>query len=193
MLHHIQNKIYHVEILPPKQESEKLDADLELFADKYNRVMESGYCACITDNAMGHLAFQGTEVIEELGLDVNPQQVMIHLNTFHTKEDLHNILDICKARGIIYLLVISGDGSDRLPKLQPADIGAVGVESVTSVELLKYIGQEYPDTFVLGVAFNPYEPAEHEFAKMQRKLDAGATFIITQPVIEQNAIGRAHV
>ena len=79
MLHHIQNKIYHVEILPPKQESEKLDADLELFADKYNRVMESGYCACITDNAMGHLAFQGTEVIEELGLDVNPQQVMIHL------------------------------------------------------------------------------------------------------------------
>lgn len=188
MLHHIQNKIYHVEILPPKQESEKLDADLELFADKYNRVMESGYCACITDNAMGHLAFQGTEVIEELGLDVNPQQVMIHLNTFHTKEDLHNILDICKARGIIYLLVISGDGSDRLPKLQPADIGAVGVESVTSVELLKYIGQEYPDTFVLGVAFNPYEPAEHEFAKMQRKLDAGATFIITQPVIEQNAI-----
>lgn len=188
MLHHIQNKIYHVEILPPKQNSEKLDADLEMFAEKYNRVMESGYCACITDNAMGNLAFQGTEMIEELGLDVIPSQVMIHLNTFHTKEDLHNILDICKARGIKYLLVISGDGSDRLPKLQPSDIDAVGVESVTSVELLRYIGKMYPGDFVLGVAFNPYEPPEHEFEKMKRKMDAGATFIITQPLIEKNAI-----
>lgn len=189
MLHHIKNKIYHVEILPPKQESEKLETDLQLFAEKYNRVMESGYCACITDNAMGHLSFQGTEMIEELGLAVHPEQVMIHLNTFHTKEDLHNILDTCKSVGIKYLLVISGDGSDRLPKLQPSDIGVSGiVESVTSVELLKYIKVEYPDTFVLGVAFNPYEPPEHEFAKLQRKLNAGATFIITQPIIEKNAI-----
>ena len=61
---HITNKMYHVEILPPKQDYEKLEADLELFAEKYNRVMESGYCACITDNAMGHLVIQGTEMIE---------------------------------------------------------------------------------------------------------------------------------
>jgi len=188
MLHHIQNKIYHVEILPPKQDSEKLEKDLETFADKYSRVMESGYCACITDNAMGHLAFQGTEMIEELELPVFPEQVMIHLNTFHTKEDLDNILNTCIAKGIKYLLVISGDGSERLPKLQPSDIGAEGVESVTSVELLKYINREYPGKFNLGVAFNPYEPEEHEFEKMERKMAAGAEFIITQPLIEKNAI-----
>ena len=188
MFNHIQNKVYHVEILPPKQESEKLDADLQLFADKYNRVMESGYCACITDNAMGHLSFQGSEVIEELGLDIYPEQIMIHLNTFHTKDDLHAILDYCQTKKIIYLLIVTGDGSDRLPKLQPADIGAVGVESVTSVELLNYIRKEYPGVFVLGVAFNPYEPKDHEFAKMQRKIAAGASFIITQPVIEKNAV-----
>ncbi len=189
MLHHIKNKVYHIEILPPKQDSQKLEADLELFAQKYNRVMESGYCACITDNAMGHLSFQGTEMIEELGLEVRPEQVMIHLNTFHTLEDLHNILDTCKSKGIKYLLVVSGDGSERLPKLQPSDVGAEGkVESVTSVELLKYIESKYPGTFTMGVAFNPYEPPEHEFEKLKRKLDAGASFIITQPIIEKNKI-----
>ncbi len=188
MFHHVQNKVYHIEILPPKQNTEKLEADLELFASKYNRVMESGYCACITDNAMGNLSFQGTEMIEELELDINPDQLIIHLNTFHTLADLHQILDYCQTRGIKYLLVVTGDGSERLPKLQPADIDAGSVESVTSVELLRYIRKVYGDTFVLGVAFNPYEPPEHEFAKMARKLDAGATYVITQPVIKKNEI-----
>ncbi len=188
MLHHIQNRIYHVEILPPKQDSEKLLEDLDLFAFKYNRVMESGYCACITDNAMGLLAFQGTEVIEELKLPVYPEQVMIHLNTFHTKKNLDEILHSCISLGIRYLLVVSGDGSERLPKLKPADIGAEGAETVTSVELLQYIRREYPGKFTLGVAFNPYEPEEHEFAKLERKLAAGASFVITQPLIEKNPV-----
>lgn len=188
MIHHIQNKIYHVEVLPPKQDSEKLEKDLEIFSNKYLRVIGSGYCACITDNAMGLLSFQGTETIEELDLPVIPEQVMIHLTTFHTKDDLDNILGICKSKGIMYLLIITGDGSERLPKLQPSDIGITDVESVTSVELLKYINREYPDTFVLGVAFNPYEPEEHELEKMERKIKAGATFIITQPLIERNEV-----
>jgi methylenetetrahydrofolate reductase (NADPH) len=188
LLQYIQNKRYLIEILPPKQDSEKLDADLALFCEKYNRVMASGYCACITDNAMGLLAFQGTEVIEELELPVCPQQVMIHLNTFHTRQDLHKILDFCQTSGISYLLIVTGDGSERLPKLNPSDIDATGVESVSSVELLQYIGKNYPGVFTMGVAFNPYEPPEHEFAKMKRKIAAGASFVITQPIIEKNAI-----
>jgi len=113
---------------------------------------------------------------------------MIHLNTFHRKDDLDNILESCKSKGIKYLLIITGDGSDRLPKLRPSDVDATDVESVTSVELLKYINREYPDSFVLGVAFNPYEPEEHEFEKMERKIRAGATFIVTQPLIEKNEV-----
>jgi methylenetetrahydrofolate reductase (NADPH) len=183
MRHHIENRIYHVEILPPKQETEKLDADLETFATRFNRVMESGWCACITDNAMGNLSFQGTEMIKELGLEAREDLVMIHLNTFHTKEALDEILATCVEKGIRNLLVISGDGSDRLPRLAPADVGAEGVESVTSVELLRYIVRTHPGFFHLGVAFNPYEPEEHEFEKMERKMAAGASFVITQPVI----------
>lgn len=184
----IDKKVYLLEILPPKQNSEKLETDLERFAEKYSKVVDGGYCACITDNAMGHLAFQGTELIEELELPVETDQVMIHLNTFHTREDLDGILNACKSKGIRYLLVVSGDGSERLPKLEPADVGAEGVESVTSVELLRYIRTNYPGDFTLGVAFNPYEPEEHELEKLKRKKEAGAEYIVTQPIIEKHPL-----
>jgi len=184
---HINNHVYHVEILPPKQNSEKLEADLRTFADKFNRVMESGFCACITDNAMGLLSFQGHETIEHLGLRVLPEQVILHLNTFHSKRDLDSLLTQCGNMGFKYILVISGDGSTRLPRLSPDDLEVSGTAAVTSVELLAYMRRHYPD-FVLGVAFNPYEPAEEEFAKLDRKIAAGASFIITQPIIERNAV-----
>ncbi|MDR0396709.1 MAG: methylenetetrahydrofolate reductase [Oscillospiraceae bacterium] len=187
MREHIQNRRYHVEIIPPKQDSEKLDADLAQFADRYRRVMGSGYCACITDNAMGLLAFQGLETIEYLGLPLPADQVMIHLNTFHTKPGLDEILGCGLRMGLKYLLVVSGDGSDRLPRLQPSDVGARGVSSVTSVELIAYIRARYP-SYALGAAFNPYEPPDHEFDKMERKLAAGASFIVTQPIIERHPV-----
>jgi methylenetetrahydrofolate reductase (NADPH) len=187
MRNHIIEKRYHVEIVPPKQDSEKLEEDLQSFAEKFTRVMRSGYCACLTDNAMGLLAFQGHEVIAELGLPVLPEQVMLHLNTFHSKENLDELLTTSREMGFKYLLVVSGDGSTRLPKLSPADVGATNTASVTSVELIAYIRKNYPE-FECGVAFNPYEPPEHEFEKLRRKFAAGATFIITQPIIDKNEV-----
>lgn len=180
------NRGYHVEIIPPKQDSEKLEDDLELFASKIMRVMNSGFTASITDNAMGLLAFQGHECIEELGLDINPDQILIHLNTFHTKKNLDEILNGCLKLGITSVLAVSGDGSARLPKLSPSDVEASGTMAVTSVELIGYIRKHYPE-FRVGAAFNPYEPEEHEFEKLDRKLAAGASFVITQPIIEKNA------
>ncbi len=188
MLHHIHNKTYLVEVLPPKQDSENLEADLEKFTHRYVKVINGGYCVCITDNTMGHLSFQGTEIIEEFELPVLPEQVMIHLNTFHRKDDLDNILNTCKYKGIKYLLVVTGDGSMRLPKLRPVDLDFADADSITSVELLKYINSEYAGIFVTGVAFNPYEPEEHEFEKMDRKIKAGAKFIITQPLLGRNKV-----
>ncbi len=183
MIHHINNKIYLIEILPPKQDSEKLELDLEKFCNRYKKLIDSGYCISVTDNAMRNLSFQGTEIIEEFQLPVIPEQVVLHLSTFHRKDDLDNILSISLKKGIKYILVISGDGSARLPKLRPVDLGFADIDSVTSVELISYIGREYPGSFRPGVAFNPYEPEEHEFEKLERKIKAGATFIITQPVL----------
>ncbi len=179
---------YHVEVLPPRQDVENLEERFEKFSIKYKRVIDAGYTVCITDNAMGNLSFQGTEIIEEYSLPVLPGKVSIHLNTFHTKKELDIILSTCISLGINDLLVISGDGSIRLPKLTPGDLGITGVNAVTSVELIGYINSEYPGVFHIGAAFNPYEPEEEEFEKLDRKIKAGAAYIITQPVIEKNAV-----
>lgn len=188
MIHNIHNKIYLVEVLPPKQDSENMELDLNKFCTRYRKIVDNKFCVCITDNTMGNLSFQGTEIIEEFQLPVLPEQVMIHLNTFHRKDDLDNILNTCLNKGIKYILVITGDGSIRLPKLRPADVGFTNVDSVTSVELLNYISREYPGVFSLGVAFNPYEPEEYEFEKMKKKIKAGAAFIITQPLLGRNKV-----
>ena len=180
--------MFHVEVLPPRQDAEDLEIRLDRFAERYTRVLDAGYCACITDNAMGNMSFQGTEIIEEYDLPVNSENVMIHLNTFHSKNDLDNILNTCVVQGIEYLLVISGDGNIRFPKLSPADLGIKKISSVTAVELLQYINREYSGSFILGVAFNPYEPEEEEMEKMIRKIESGAEFVITQPIIEKNPV-----
>ena len=81
MQHHIDNRMFHVEILSPKQKSQKLEADLERFADKYRKVIAAGHVVCIPDNAMGLLAFQGVELIQELGLPSPGDQVSIAIQT----------------------------------------------------------------------------------------------------------------
>lgn len=180
--HDIREKVYHAEILTPKQNTEDLEGDLEKFSQKFNQVREAGLVACITDNPMGHLSFQATDIIPELGLKVIPQQLSIHVNTFHTKADLHGILDGAAGMGVKDVLVVTGDGNERLPKLKPEAIGLT-CNSVTAVELLGYIHKTYPGVFTLGVAFNPYEPQDHEIEKLRRKIEAGAQFICTQPVL----------
>ncbi len=179
---HIEARQFHIEILTPKQNTENLEASLEKFAEKYTRIIDAGHIATIPDNPMGTVCFSALETIAELELPVAPTQTIIHVNTFHTKESLDSVLEQCAGKGVKFLLVISGDGSDRLPKLKPSDVGS-DVECVTSVELLQYINRSYPDTFRCGVAFNPYEPREHECQKLDRKIEAGASFMATQPVL----------
>jgi methylenetetrahydrofolate reductase (NADPH) len=182
MVVHIEKGIFHVELQTPKRGSEDIDKDLRTFEDKYRKVVDAGWIVCVTDNPMGLLSYGAMETIELLGLPVHPEQLMVHLNTFHPKKELHEILDAFKAAGGRYLLVVSGDGSQKLHRLEPAEIGLEAM-TVTSVELLRYIDREYPGQFTCGVAFNPYEPQDAEIAKMRRKVDAGASFIITQPII----------
>lgn len=175
----------HVELLTPKQSTEDLDGELAKFAEKYTSVVDAGCAASVPDNPMGRIGFQVTEILTELNLPVAPDQLLVHINTFHTRKAMDDILNTALDLGVNKLLVVSGDGNERMARLSPESIGAKG-NTVTSVELLEHIGREYGDRFTCGVAFNPYEPQDHELEKMKRKLDAGAQFVITQPVIGKN-------
>jgi len=171
-----------IEILTPRQSAEDLDGELTKFAERYHKILENDYVVSVPDNPMGVLHFQLTEVVKELNLPFPEGQVLVHINTFHTREHLDELLRMAAEMGARHLLLISGDGSERLPKLEPESIGMKG-NSVTSVELLRYVHREYPGKFTCGVAFNPYEPQDHEMEKLRRKIDAGASYIITQPII----------
>ena len=171
-----------IEVLTPRQDAADLDAELEGFGERYRAVVNEGYAVGVPDNPLGLLHFQAVEMISELDLPVKVDQLLIHLNTCHTRQHLDEILTKILEIGGRYVLAVTGDGSERLPKLTPDSIGFNG-NSVTSVELLQYIHREYPGKFVTGAAFNPYEPQDHEIDKMQRKIGAGASFIVTQPII----------
>jgi methylenetetrahydrofolate reductase (NADPH) len=133
-----------------------------------------------------HLHFTALEVMESLDLSIAPDRILVHLNTFHRKEDLDDLLRTAAGRGVRYLLVVSGDGGPRLPKLEPEDL-EVSSKAVTSVELPGYIRSRFPGAFMCGVAFNQYEPPAHEIEKLERKIAAGAEFVVTQPVIGVDA------
>ena len=175
-------RVFHVELQTPKRSSEDVEKDLAVFEDKYRKVVEAGWIVCVTDNPMGLLSYGAMETVELLGLPVPPGQLMVHLNTFPPRAELDAVLEAFGAAGGRHLLVVSGDGSQRLHRLEPAEVG-IDCATVTSVELLRYIDREFPGRFTCGVAFNPYEPQDAELAKMRRKAEAGAAFVITQPII----------
>jgi len=179
---YFDNRPYLIELLTPKQNARDFDAALERFDLRYHKILEHDGVASIPDNPMGNLHFTAVEVLQYLELPIRAEQLLIHLNSFHRKVDLDEMLEAAAEMGVRYLLCVSGDGSPRLPKLDPADLDS-GSESVTSVELLSYIRSRFGGRFTLGVAYNHYEPAEHEAAKLARKIEAGAEFVVTQPVL----------
>lgn len=171
-----------IELLTPKQNSPDFENDLKTFLIKFNKIRQYNAVVSIPDNPLGNLHFAAPEVLSYLGVAIEPERCLIHLNTFHRKNDLDDFLRQAKELRVKYLLCVSGDGSQRVARLNPVELGT-SAETVTSVELLDYINKSYPGVFECGVAFNQYEPAEHESHKMKRKLAAGAKFVITQPVI----------
>ncbi|HVO38946.1 MAG TPA: methylenetetrahydrofolate reductase [Spirochaetia bacterium] len=173
---------YIIELLTPKQSDQSIEEKLQEFARRYARILQEDATVSICDNPLGNIHFTAMEVVSFLDLSFVPERTLLHLNSFHRKVDFDDFLRDARDRGLKYILVVSGDGSPRLPRLEPAQLGVPG-KTVTSVEMLRYIEREHPGHFTCGVAFNQYEPLPDEREKLRRKIEAGARFVITQPVI----------
>jgi methylenetetrahydrofolate reductase (NADPH) len=177
---------YIIELLTPKQSDENFEQKLEVFAARYSKILNHGAVVSICDNPLGNIHFTAMEVVGFLGLPLDPECTLLHLNSFHRKTDFDLFLRNARERGLTYLLVVSGDGGPRLTRLEPSELGS-DAKTVTSVELLRYIQREHGSFFTCGVAFNQYEPIEAENEKLLKKLNAGARFVITQPVLGSDA------
>ncbi len=174
---------YIVELLSPKRSAgDQIDRLLDRFAQRYRRIIEAGCGLSIPDNPMGQPRLSALECFEFRGLSVDSEKVVMNLNTFHTKSELDGLLQKAAAANVKYILVVRGDGGPLLPKLDSKSIG--GKSSVaTSIDLIRYINTEYPGQFKTGAAFNPYKPISVESNRMKQKIDAGAAYAVTQPII----------
>ena len=178
------NYHYIVELLSPKRaiEGQALDHHLDRFADRYQRIIDAGFGLSIPDNPMGQPRMGALESIGLKKLALDPDKVVMNLNTFHSKNELDEILKTAASAGLKYILVIRGDGGPLLSKLDPKSIG--GTRSVaTSIDLLRYINMKFPGRFITGAAYNPYKPVAFEIKHMGKKIEAGAKFAVTQPII----------
>lgn len=174
---------YIIELLTPKRAqdgySERL---LARFGERFNRVMQAGCGLSIPDNPMGNPRLGALEAIELLDLTYDPSLVMLNLNTFHTRDELDDILTGALRAGINHLLVVRGDGGPALPRLDPAAIGG-SFNVASSADLIGFIDRSYPGEFAIGAAFNHYNRLDVELARLEKKRAAGARYVVTQPII----------
>lgn len=177
------NYPYIVELLTPKRSpDDQIENLLDRFAERYQRILDAGCGVSIPDNPMGQPRLGALESIDRRGLLVDPEKVVMNLNTFHTKNELGGLLKKGVKANLKYILVVRGDGGPLLPKIDSKSIG--GKQSVaTSIDLIRYINTQYPDQFITGAAFNPYKPMSFELNRTKQKIDAGAKYLVTQPII----------
>ena len=178
------NYPYIVELLSPKRsiEDQAVEQHLDRFADRYLRIIDADFGLSIPDNPMGQPRMSALESIGLKNLPLDPDKVIMNLNTFHTKDEIDAILKAAVMAKLKYILVIRGDGGPLLSRIEPKSIG--GMRSVaTSIDLIRYINVEFPGEFITGAAYNPYKPLSFELKHMENKIEVGAKFAITQPII----------
>ena len=177
------NYPYLVELLTPKRSNDdQMENFLDRFAERYRRIMDSGFGVSIPDNPMGQPRLGALESFDLRDISIEPEKVVMNLNTFHTKKELDGLLQKAAMANLKYILAVRGDGGPALPTLDAKSIG--GQHSVaTSIDLIRYINIEYSNKFVTGAAFNPYKPMPFELNRMKQKIEAGARYAVTQPII----------
>jgi 5,10-methylenetetrahydrofolate reductase len=153
----------------------------------------------LTDNALGKVKMSsiafGTIIKLRLGLPVVVNFSCRDRNRFALKSDLLG----AAALGLDAIVALTGD------KIPPDDrSGARAVHDLDAFALLRMVGdlnrgdtgegksllKNLPDLFVGAVANPNRKNIEREFDMLKRKAEAGARFVITQPVFEAETARR---
>ena len=183
-----------VEVTPPK------DTNYHALVEKLRPLVDAGISAVdVTDNPMASMHMSAIAfahlVKEELGIATILHLTCRDLNLL----GMHSALLGAAALGVDGILALTGD---------PASVGdfpgATSVFDVTSDGLAKiisslncgvdYVGKEIgqPTTFAIGAAFNPLaDDMEKELGRLAKKREAGADFLMTQPVFDIEALKAA--
>ncbi len=152
----------------------------------------------VTDSALGRASMSalavGYQVVQQAGMNV-----IIHFTTRdRTLMGIQAELLGAHAMGIRHILALTGDAPNPVEKL-----GSTGVFDIDSIGLIKLLtqlnqgvdmsGNSIGGTtdYLIGCAFNPTaRDLPLEIDRLGQKLEAGAHFIMTQPVYDLELVER---
>lgn len=183
--------VVSVEMAPPKGiNPDKLIGDAKLLEAAGLRFVN------ITDSAMARVRMSATAVAQLIQAHTSLEAIIHYTTRDRNLMALQSELIGAHALGVRNVLALTGD---------PPGIGdypdATGVWDVESMGLIDVVGQLNrgrdahgrvigdPAAFCVGCAVNPTaEDLDLELARLQQKLDAGAQFIMSQPLYDVAAV-----
>ena len=177
-----QKKIFSLELFPPKTSE-----GYEKLLQTIGRLAELGpdFISC-TYGAGGGNRDKTLDIVEHIQKKY-AITALAHLTcVLNTRDQLRSILDDIHRRGIQNILALRGDPPANDPQWQPT-----AEHFRYAYELCAFIKKYYDKTFCIGVAgfpeghvLCPDRQLDARYLKM--KLDAGASFVITQLFFDNN-------
>ena len=197
-----QETAYWLDLAKPDKEDKTILKGLRAKIKALRRCHRIDSFISVTDSAAGVLRLHNLSMIRLLTDSVfmdrhfksapliwEPRRTIIHLTRNHDIAWLRSFLNACLRLNFKNLLVITGDPLKEI-RLNPVTAAEAGVLSPdeessyrlkNSVELLKFIATSFPQ-FYVGVGHNPFLNLTAAGNHLRRKAEAGARYIITQPV-----------
>lgn len=171
-----KERTYSFELFPPKTEQgyqNLLKTIAELAA------LKPDFISC-TYGAGGGSREKTLDVVEHIQ---NKHHItsLAHLTcVLHTKEEIKNVLNDIRSRGIENVLALRGDPPKENPNWEPGENNLK-----YSSELCAFIRRHFGDQFTIGVAGFPEghilcPDREQDAGYLKKKIEAGADFVITQ-------------
>ena len=197
-----QGPDYWLNLETPDEEDEKVLKSLKTKLAAMVRCRRSGSFISITDSAAGILRMHNISMVRLLedpaftrkwfdrpAASFQHQRIVLHLTRNHSITWLKGFLSAAEKRRFNQLLLITGDPlkevrlktvtADQAAELSEEEQGEKRLKN--SVEMLRFIHREKPD-FFLGAAHNPFLRREAARNHLLNKVEAGARFLVTQPV-----------